>query len=480
MCEDSDGCTNWFFPTSQGSGQWSDNAIADLTITHYDGKSISVHRVDAKGAASGLTADYSATINNFWAEGDVVFNWPGHFMNTHVKWHAMLFPPPEVTRNTAKLYEASLPHATTWFMCEDFGSKCDGPKPTTNVAMVISGRVGILALLDNIKEQTNLYVDQLPGGTWIIRRLDRDGPFTGATLYYVGKLVDGRLEGTSKTSWPGHMDHFFEGKWNAFTTSPHCTPAMDIPTARNTAALENLSENRPGATRCYAIAADKGDSDSQDTAGEYYYVGWGAPPDYRKALIYLQKGADQGNVYAMKGISIYFREGKAEPSNLLLANYYANTAEYYSRTKALLQTTMNGSGHGTGAALDMIGNLGAYVFFGGAEKDEELGATVGHQQAVIAYMNNGMSRVDSEQKVFQEDEADQAKDQAFKGNPCDSSPSDTPDYQLNSQQREEIYLKHSACAERQERSAQQPINYLRCVQNYKESNAIEEHCKYFP
>jgi len=481
MCEDSDGCSNWIFTGDKGVGAWTDGATADLTITHLDAGSITLHRVDTKGTGNGLVADYTGTISSFWIEGDVAWTWPGHAAGVnHVRWHGLLFPPRAVTVNSAKIYETALSRAHGWTVCQDFGEKCSVANPPTNSMMVINGKVGIMGLDEPRSEQIVMFVDELAGGNVTIRRLDTAGTYLGGTVLYTGRMAAGKMEGTFKTIWPGHMNVPMAGKWVATPAAMQCTPAMNIQTAKITARLANLHEDKAAALNCFVVAANQGDSDAQETAGEYYYVGWSGAPDYKKSLGWLQKSAAQNNNDALVALAIYYKQGRAEPANLLLANYYANRAELRKQVQGLLQTVENGSGHGSGAMLDMIGNIGAYFFFGQGEKDEELGATVGHEEAVLTYMNQGMSRVDAEEKVFQEDEAEKAKEEIENGSPCDRGSDSTHDYQLTGQQREEAYLKHSECIERQRESDAQPRDYLRCVETYKESNAIEEHCKYFP
>ena len=480
MCEDSDGCSDWFFKENKGSGTWASGGNADLTITHLDASSITVHREDHQGPVKGIVVDYTGAISNFWIEGEVTASWPGHGAGvTHMKWRGILFPPQAVTVNSAKTYDSSLSHALAWTVCQDLGNKCSVAKPPTDSLMVLSGKIGTMALLLDRSEEILLFIDILPGDNVVIRRLDRKGVFAGAALIYTGKWNTSKMEGTLKDIWPGHMNNSMDGKWTATSAPTRCGPDMDVETSKLTATLANLREDKASALNCYVTAANKGDSDAQETAGEYYYVGWSGAPDYKKSLQWLQKSALQSNDDALVALAIYYKQGRAEPANLLLANYYANRAELHKHVQGLMQTVANGSGQGRGAALDMIGNLGAYFFFGKAEKDEELGATVGHEQSVIEYMNKGMSRVAADEQVFNEDEAEKSKDRLMSGSPCNGGDSPT-DYRLSSQQREQAYLKHSECVERQQEKDQQPRDYLRCVQTYKDSNAVEEHCKYFP
>jgi hypothetical protein len=174
MCEDSDGCSDWGFKGNQGLGIWSTGAVAGLTITHLDDKSIAIHRLDTKGTGKGIEADYTGTISGYWIEGDVAASWPGHVAGVlHTKWHALLFPSQAVTANSAKTYEASLSQAQAWTLCQDFGDKCSAANPAVDSLWVLSGKAGTMQLLQDPSAQIFLYVDHLPDRGINIRRFDK-------------------------------------------------------------------------------------------------------------------------------------------------------------------------------------------------------------------------------------------------------------------------------------------------------------------
>jgi hypothetical protein len=143
MCEDSDGCSDWFFKGGDGKGigQWASGGNADLTISHLDVTSITVHREDGVGPVKGILVDYTGTISNFWIDGDVSVTWPGYATGTsHMKWRGLLFPPLSVTSTSVRLYHDSLPHSQAWSMCQGFGEECSAAKPPVNSLMVIAGK----------------------------------------------------------------------------------------------------------------------------------------------------------------------------------------------------------------------------------------------------------------------------------------------------------------------------------------------------
>jgi hypothetical protein len=102
----------------------------------------------------------------------------------------------------------------------------------------------------------------------------------------------------------------------------------------------------------------------------------------------------------------------------------------------------------------------------------------------LAQMDNGMSRVDAEEKVYNDELAQRANN----NNPCslDTSNSYAPtiENQQNryreTQAHERAYERCESAAETREAGyAAAAADYLKCVRNYVDSNAIEQHCKYF-
>ncbi len=489
MCEDSDGCSDWGFKGNQGLGIWSTGAVAGLTITHLDDKSIAIHRLDTKGTGKGIEADYTGTISGYWIEGDVAASWPGHVAGVlHTKWHALLFPSQAVTANSAKTYEASLSQAQAWTLCQDFGDKCSAANPAVDSLWVLSGKAGTMQLLQDPSAQIFLYVDHLPDRGINIRRFDKTGMFEGATVLYTGTLQDGTLKGSFKTMWPGHMKSPMSGKWAATSTPIHCSSGIGIQTAKWTAIIANMREDKSGALSCYLAAANQGDSDSQNFAGIYYYAGYGTAVDYKKALYWLQQSAAQDNPDALSALSVYYQQGRGVPVDLFLAHYYADRGELHKRQASLFQSVVNGSGKGKLAALDMLGNLAAYVVFGEQDKTNQIAARIGHEESVIGYMTQGISRVQAEEKTYNDEQIEKAKDALVNGDSCSVDTHSSYAPTLENQQRIQTErTAHTRAYARCEEAAQSreagyaasAADYLKCVKSYGDSNAIEQHCKYF-
>jgi hypothetical protein len=128
MCEDAaDGCANWSFQGRDGYGNWSNCVAANLSVEHFDGRTITIRRIDATGAWQGLSALYTGTIAGDRIDGAMSWLWQGHdpFTIGTVPWHATIGAAPTehaVPVDTAMLCasSASIAHnyrmASHWFL----------------------------------------------------------------------------------------------------------------------------------------------------------------------------------------------------------------------------------------------------------------------------------------------------------------------------------------------------------------------------
>jgi hypothetical protein len=244
-----------------------------------------------------------------------------------------------------------------------------------------------------------------------------------------------------------------EGKWNATVVPTHCDSAMNVETEKNTGTLANMLNDKAAALSCYTAAANKGDGEAEDVAGYYNYVGWGEAPDYQKAQVYLIRSAAQENVNAMLSLSQYYRESKWGSPNLLLANYYGNRAQLHKRKTQE--------------------NAATFFLFRG----DDLAATVAHEESVITLMSNGTSRADAEAAAFKSEDADNPNRDVDPEKRCSAGDPSTS-YRLSPQQRADGEAKRAECVASIKRAADQGRDYLSCVQRYKDSNAIEENCRF--
>lgn len=489
MCEDSDGCSDWGFNGNQGMGLWADGANANLTITHLDAHSITVHRVDSKGTGAGITADYYGTITNNWIEGSVTATWPGHQQGqTHTKWHGIIFPSQAVAQNTGKDYAASLKQATPWTVCHDTGDKCSADKPPTDTLLVLAGQSAGMVMLPDTSAQIFLYVGQLPDGTIQIRRFDKTGILQGATTLYTGKRDGGKITDTFETLWPGHGNTPGAGKFVALAAPARCANTMSAPMAVQTGLMSNLLEDKAQSLNCYLIAANQGDSGAEVTTGLYYYIGWGTAVDYKKTLYWLQKAGDRDE--ALAALSAMYLKGQGVPVDLLLGHYFADRVELRKRYRIRYPNPSQTPLPGMEGLVNTMGDLFGWVYnLGEKYQIKPLEAKVMHERAVVNDMQKGMSRVEAEQKFY----ANLQQHHAANRTECKlATVNDEPEFhnpndpnrawearERAEQNAESDYAFCQMIDGLSESSFQEKVQgYRACAEKYVNSNAIEQNCEF--
>jgi hypothetical protein len=475
MCEDSDGCSDWGFNGNQGIGLWADGANATLTITHLDTKGISIHRVDTKGTGAGITADYSGTITNNWIEGEVTATWPGHQQGeTHTKWHGLIFPSQAVVKNTAQDYAASLKQATSWTVCHDTGDKCSAANPPVDTLLVIAGQSAAMRMLPDGSAQIFLYVNQLPDGNIQIRRFDKTGILGGMTTLYTGKRVGNRINGTIQTLWPGHS--------NLPGAAPgRCSATTNAPSALQTGLMANLLEDKSESFNCLLTAANQGNSSAAATTGLYYYAGWGTPVDFKKALYWLQKAGDQDD--AITVLSAMYLKGQGVPVDLLLGHYYADEVELRKRYRARFPDSAEKPWPGMEHLVNAVGDLFGWIYnLGDKFPILPLEEKVSHEGLVLINMDQGMSRVQAEQKFYNDLQERHAANRAECREPGPYHYNDNLSPQANRRAQDSAQNAYGFCQmidALSEGSFQEKIgDYRSCVEKYVDSNAIEQHCEF--
>jgi hypothetical protein len=153
MCEDAaDGCSNWSFQGHDGYGNWSNCASANLSVEHFDGRTITIRRIDATGAWQGLSALYTGTVVGDRIDGAMSWLWQGHdpFTIGTVAWHATIGTAPAehaVQVDTAMLCasSASIAHnyrmASHWFM---YAERQGNVRASVNIGiLLVNGPEGI-------------------------------------------------------------------------------------------------------------------------------------------------------------------------------------------------------------------------------------------------------------------------------------------------------------------------------------------------
>jgi hypothetical protein len=476
MCEDSDGCSNWSFQGKQGIGRWADGAVANLTVEQLDTNTVSIRRADTAGIAKGLTALYTGTRTGDWIEGTVAASWPGHAPDGKTNWHALVAPP-------IPTRPFSRSSASAWVVCEDFASACARADPPTRYVWAIDGQLGSVRYLQDTSGFIGLVIDHFEPDSIVMRRVDLSGAFAGLTGIYTGRRQGNAIEGTATWIWPGHFPKPQSGKWVALPSPKNCdrpgNSAFTAQSAKSTAIIASMLADKPAGFGCYLQSAQLGDAEAEQIVGSLYYTGDGTSQDYGQALSWFKQSAQQYNDDAFMSLSVMYQLGRGTPVNLQLARYFADRAELNKRYEALLTTVANGSGRGSTALLNMVGDLAAYWFLGPKDQDEALGARIGHEEAVIAKMDEGLSRVQAEEAVYREDHLQKTMDTFMHGSGCALGGS----HPVSREEFEHAQETYEACETRKSEEAAEfnlkSAEYLQCVHTYVDSNAIESHCKYF-
>ncbi len=90
-------CGTWTFSGSDGTGQWPNGAVANLTVQQFDSAWVIIRRSDSSGSSAGLVATYSGKLKGDRIKGQVTWTWIGHW-NQPVQgtWYATLREPTAV------------------------------------------------------------------------------------------------------------------------------------------------------------------------------------------------------------------------------------------------------------------------------------------------------------------------------------------------------------------------------------------------
>ena len=218
-CEDTEGCSTWSFQGTQGHGQWSNGAVADLSVEHFDASIVSIRRVDTTGIGQGITALYTGTRKGDRIDGTVTWSWPGHgqLSTGTTNWHATIqhlaLDSTGASPNSARdlngeaaaqnQYGVHIPYALA--VCETRFLGGDSEFCTTRM---LKGQ----KVTEDDGADTTLTVDRFDvGGINITIKMGKGtGAYTGT---YTGKLAGDRIQGTS--TWTGPPNRTWTSKWTA-------------------------------------------------------------------------------------------------------------------------------------------------------------------------------------------------------------------------------------------------------------------------
>jgi hypothetical protein len=108
-CE-STGCGgDWKFTGRTGKAAWPQGVFADLAIQRFDAEQVVIRRTDTGASTRGATAVYTGRVHGHRIDGDVVYNWPGHWGNKPMTlhWYADILDPNDPARTATRPRDAT-------------------------------------------------------------------------------------------------------------------------------------------------------------------------------------------------------------------------------------------------------------------------------------------------------------------------------------------------------------------------------------
>jgi len=488
MCEDSEGCSLWEFKNGHATGRWGNGAVGDLTIEHLTASSVTIHRKDTTGAATGWRAVYNGSINGAVIEGTLEAYTPkntgplGH-PDATTKWHAIIRP-------DLKLSPFGTPtpaSASGWIECEDVGDGCVNDHPPAKLAWALGMPVDAARDLSNQNATILLKVDSNLPNQVVIRRIDLDGRFPGLTAIYTGVREGSVMRGKGSWMAPG-LGNVVRGTWVARLVPRTCSASgrddSSQISAFDIATTDFMLGDKPAAVRCLQVGADKGDVTAQRALAQVYYSGDGVAKDMAKALALSKSMADHGDLTSMHNVGVMYKLGQGTPVDTLRAGFYFDL-ETMRRQELQDEGNQQRATNGF-EALDAM--LTSAFLKNISFQQQALSGRLEHRSDVIQYLNRGQTRVQAEENARRDEIESRQKDLAQ----CrERHKDDYAKFQQEEAERASNYRKYGrtpvpgvykdACfadAANFNSFESGSEKYLDCVHKYVESEAIEAHCTY--
>ena len=103
---------------------------------------------------------------------------------------------------------------------------------------------------------------------------------------------------------------------------------------------EMISESNPvtalyNAIDKYHCSRRKEDAESHFSLGDMYFSGQGVPQDYKEAVKWYRRAAEQGSIEAQYNLGVSYRDGQGVPRNYAMAHMYWNIASESGHKNAI-------------------------------------------------------------------------------------------------------------------------------------------------
>ncbi len=317
--------TTWNFEGKEGAASLPNGSGGSrLTIESFDGQTISIRRFDRSGATAGLSGLYTGTIEGNRITGTVKWSWIGHPDHASSGMWTAIVPAAQAgseSENAAK---------TPWTGLPPLLLECEGTGPC-NAAWQINGSEGTAVWFAQNPVRAKLAVIRSAEDDIYIRRTDTsDNNFA----VYQGARHGNQISGTVIWSSPGHPGGS-SGTWSASVPQTECEAQANLSERDALRIGQNalMFRREKDALGCYIVAANTGDPIAEMAVGMIYYHGrdTAVPQDYKQALYWLRKAADQGVYAAQKTVSDMYMLGQGTARDAELSRFYGEKAAEQKR-----------------------------------------------------------------------------------------------------------------------------------------------------
>lgn len=349
----------WNFQGTEGTASLPNGSGGSrLTIEKFDGQTIAVRRFDRAGATAGLSGLYTGTIEGNRITGTVKWSWLGHPDHPSSGMWAAVIPAPQPGSDSENAAIAA------WTGLPPLLLECEGTGPC-NGAWSTHGSEGTAIWFAQNPVRAKLEVVRSAQDDILIRRTDTsDRNFA----VYSGARHGNQISGTVIWSSPGHPGGS-SGTWSASVPQTVCQAEANL-TSRDALRIGQnalMFRREKDALGCYVVAAKTGDPLAEMAVGMIYYHGQdtAVPQDYKQALFWLRKAADQGVYAAQKTVSDMYMLGQGTPRDAELSRFYAEKAAEQKRDWERAQDRANRAASSAAGALTgfVMGTIfGALMF----------------------------------------------------------------------------------------------------------------------
>lgn len=484
QCEEGDGCTIWNFNGGHAIASWESNHKGELTLESLTPTAVHVTRKDTSGQFTGWRFEYTGAIRNGWDVEGTVSAWRPDSTSPKpdatVKWRAIL---QHQVANTAP----SPATATGWIVCGDAHDACSSEHPPETLAWALGTPTGVGHSLYEVVQYDTislLVVESDRPNQVIIRSIDASGEHPAIAIYTGTR--EGPVMGGKIVSMGIGYHQPFEGNWVARQISRSCDASAANVSYFARGVLNLTFGDEQSAVHCWDLGHDKKENRSEAMLERGYEGGAKyTPKDLKKALYYSIQSAGHGNLLMMHNTSEMYKQGIGTPVDTLRSKFW-DDVESLRKQELRDEATQQRASNSLEAVDAMFTSEFLHNF---SVSDQALRGRVEHRHDVIKYMDSGLSRVQAEENAAR-DEIGSRQEELTKCRTVhagDKARFDAEQTRQKDQARIDGRVPRPAAIYQDACMADQmdlnvyssgSQNYLACVRQFVDSEAIEAHCTY--